>query len=74
MTSAIGPYAVDNGMVDVGDGERDVTVRIRNTNTGKFIHARFAVVDGEAAAGGGFEIDGVAGKGGKVQLSFIDPA
>ncbi|TVY89041.1 Mannan endo-1,6-alpha-mannosidase, partial [Lachnellula willkommii] len=58
MTSAIGPYAVDNGMVDVGDGERDVTVRIRNTNTGKFIHARFAVVDGEAAAGGGFEIDG----------------
>ncbi|TVY40380.1 3-methylitaconate isomerase [Lachnellula subtilissima] len=74
MTSAIGPFAVDNGMVDVGDGESDVTVRIRNTNTGKFIHARFAVVNGEAAAGGGFEIDGVVGKGGKVQLSFIDPA
>jgi 2-methylaconitate cis-trans-isomerase PrpF len=76
MTSAIGPYAVDNGLVGVGEGEgeRYVIVRIRNTNTGKIIHARFPVVDGEAAAVGEFAIDGVAGTGAKIQLSFIDPA
>ncbi|TVY20869.1 3-methylitaconate isomerase [Lachnellula arida] len=63
MTSAIGPYAVDNGMVDVGDGECDVTVRIRNTNTGKFIHARFAVVDGERPRGWVWRLMGLRGRG-----------
>jgi len=75
MTSAIGPYAVDNGLVNVdGEGEGEKVVRIQNTNTGKIIHARFPVVYGEAAVMGEFAVDGVAGTGAKIQLSFIDPA
>jgi 2-methylaconitate cis-trans-isomerase PrpF len=76
MTSAIGPFAVDTGMVDAkGDeGEGIVTVRIHNTNTGKIIHSSFPVVDGEAASSGEFAIGGVAGTAAKIALAFIDPA
>ncbi len=35
MTSAIGPFAVDNGLVEGEEG--NVTVRIHNTNTGKLL-------------------------------------
>lgn len=74
MTSAIGPFAVDSGMVDVGEGQGEAKVRIRNTNTGKMIHARFPVVEGEAASYGDFAIDGVAGTAAKIELAFVNPA
>lgn len=75
MSSAIGPFAVDNGLVKVEPGQSDCTVRIRNTNTGKIIHATFPLdVDGFAAADGDFAIDGVAGTASKIELAFLDPA
>lgn len=76
MSSAIGPFAVDSGLVDVtsaGD-EKLVTVRIHNTNTGKTINSTFPVIDGEASTYGDFEIDGVTGKAAPVQLDFVNPA
>lgn len=72
LTSAIGPFAVEKGMVEGQDGE--VTVRIHNTNTGKVVHSKFLVVGGEAVADGPFAIDGVAGTAGKIELDFINPA
>ena len=85
MTSAIGPFAVDSGLVKVvpdpeasaaqpEEEERPFTVKLYNTNTNKIIHATFPVCDGEAVASGAFSIDGVAGTGSKIQLDFIDPA
>jgi 2-methylaconitate cis-trans-isomerase PrpF len=73
MTSAIGPFAVDQGLVD-GSNDGEAVVRIHNTNTGKIIHASFPVIDGEAASEGDFAIDGVAGTAAKIQLAFINPA
>ena len=73
MTSAIGPFAVDAGLVSrPQDGE--ASIRIRNTNTGKLIRATFPVKNGEAVADGPFAIDGVAGSGSKIQLAFLNPA
>ncbi|RAK99634.1 DUF453 domain protein [Aspergillus ibericus CBS 121593] len=72
MISAVGPFAVDYGLVS--PGQDSACVRIHNTNTGKIIHARFPVVDGEAASSGDFAIDGVAGTAAPVQLDFVDPA
>ncbi|KAH7409506.1 PrpF protein [Cadophora sp. MPI-SDFR-AT-0126] len=75
MTSAIGPFAIDSGLVEPpagGDGE--AIVRIHNTNTRKIIHAKFPVVEGEAAAYGEFAIDGVSGTAAKIELAFINPA
>lgn len=74
LSSAIGPFAVDAGIVNkcVGN-DGDVTVRIYNTNTGKVIESTFPVSGGEAVASGGFAIDGVAGTGAKVKLDFMQP-
>lgn len=72
MTSAIGPFAVDSGLVKGKDGI--ATVRIHNTNTGKIINSTFPVVDGEAVSSGTFAIDGVAGTAAKIELAFINPA
>ena len=71
MTSAMGPFAVDEGLVRVSD--REAMVRIHNTNTGKIIHSRFTLDDGRAAVDGDLEIPGVAGAGAPVRLEFLQP-
>lgn len=72
MSSAIGPFAVDEGLVAKPAG-RDCVVRIHNTNTKKIIVSRFAVEDGEAAVDGDMVIDGVAGTGAPIRLEFLAP-
>lgn len=73
MSSAVGPFAVDEGLVAVPD-DGDVLVRIFNTNSGKIIHARFAVRDGEAVVEGELRLPGVSTRGAPVRLDFLDPA
>ena len=71
MSSAIGPYAVDEGLVHA-PGPEGVVV-IHNTNTGKLIRSRFPVEDGHAAVEGETTIPGVPGTGAPVDLEFLDP-
>jgi len=71
MSSAMGPFAVDEGLVAVAGEE--ARVRIHNTNTGKIIMSRFRLDDGRAAVDGGFELPGVAGQGSPVALDFLRP-
>ena len=71
MSSAMGPFAVDEGLVAAADGE--AVVRIHNTNTARMIHARFPVEDGRAAVNGDFSLPGVAGTGAPVRLDFLEP-
>ncbi len=46
-SSAVGPFAIDEGLVKATEGE--TRVRIHNTNTRKLIVAHVPVKDGEAA-------------------------
>ena len=71
MSSAIGPFAVDEGLVEAAGPEWVVV--IHNTNTGKLIRARFPVEDGRAAVEGDTAIPGVSGTGAPVDLEFLDP-
>jgi 2-methylaconitate cis-trans-isomerase PrpF len=72
MSSAMGPFAAEEGMVDVPtDGE--AVVRIHNTNTAKIIIARFGMRDGLAETEGDLAIDGVAGTAAPIRLEFDDP-
>jgi 2-methylaconitate cis-trans-isomerase PrpF len=72
MSSAIGPFAVDEGLVPAApDGE--ACVRIHNTNTRKIIAARFPVQDGRSVESGSLSIPGVDGTGAPVQLEFEHP-
>ena len=71
MLSAVGPFAIDEGLVRAaGDS---AMVRIFNTNTQKLIHARFPLRDGRAAVEGDLTIPGVHGTGAPVKLDFIAP-
>lgn len=70
--SAIGPYAVDEGLItSAGDLAE---VRIFNTNTKKTMVARFATENGSAKIEGDFAIDGVSRAGSPIKLTFLDPA
>ena len=71
MSSAMGPFALDEGMVKVSG--REALVRIHNTNPKKIIHALFSVDDGLAAVDGDLAIPGVSGTGSPVKLEFRDP-
>lgn len=76
MSSAIGPFAVDTGLVrpSITSGG-NATVSLYNTNTQKTIQATFPVTSdaSETVYEGDFAIDGVSGTAAKIQLDFIDP-
>jgi 2-methylaconitate isomerase len=71
MSSAVGPFAVDEGLVRPnGD---TATVRIFNTNTQKIIHGTFSIEDGVARYDGDMAIPGVSGTGAPIRLDFVQP-
>ena len=68
MSAAVGPFAVDEGLVSsVGTEAR---VRIFSTNTTRMIHSSFSVDQGEAVVDGNMSLPGVAGLGSPVRLEF----
>jgi 2-methylaconitate cis-trans-isomerase PrpF len=71
MSSAMGPYAIDEGIVGVSG--KDALVRVHNTNTRKIIWSRFAIDEGLSAVDGDLAIPGVSGTGSPVRLEFRDP-
>jgi 2-methylaconitate isomerase len=71
MSSAVGPFSVDEGLLRP-NGDQAV-VRIFNTNTRKIIRSTFPLVDGRSATDGTMAIPGVAGTGAPVRLDFLAP-
>jgi 2-methylaconitate cis-trans-isomerase PrpF len=71
MSSAVGPFAVDEGLVRP-NGDTAV-VRIFNTNTKKIIRSTFSLREGRAATDGDLAIPGVAGTGAPIRLDFLSP-
>ena len=71
LSSAVGPFAVDEGLVRADDGE--ALVRIHQTNTRKLMHARFPVRGGRAVVEGDFALPGVSGTGARIRVDILDP-
>ena len=71
ISSAIGPFAIDEGLVEAV--EPVTKVRIFNVNTQKIIESRVLVEDGKAAVYGDAEIMGVPGTGSPIELYFEKP-
>ena len=72
ISSAVGPFAVDEGLVEV---TAPVTrVRFLNVNTNKVIVAHVPTRDGHFDSIGDFQLPGVPGGGACIQLDYIDPA
>lgn len=68
ISSAVGPYAIEQGLVQTI--EPITTVRIFNTNTKKMIIAEVEVENGRVKTEGMCSIPGVPGTGSPIYLSF----
>ena len=73
MASCVGPFAVDEGMIDLEPGQTEALVRIYDTNTKRIYHSRFPVANGKAIEEGSVTIPGVSGSGAPVVLEFLTP-
>lgn len=72
MLAAVGPFAVERGLVQVDDGPASVRVLMRNSG-GRAI-ASFEVSDGLPVYGGDAEISGVPGTAAAIEIEFLDIA
>ena len=71
ISSAVGPFAIEKGLVPpVGPF---TTVKILNTNTQRMIHAKVPVKEGKVVTVGDFWVDGVPTPGAEIKLTFFDP-
>ncbi|HEY5304997.1 MAG TPA: PrpF domain-containing protein [Acidimicrobiales bacterium] len=71
MSSAVGPFVFDEGLVRQHDGQ--CVVRIHNTNTDKIIRSTFDVDGRYTRYEGDLAIPGVSGTGAPIRLDFLEP-
>ncbi|WP_404287398.1 2-methylaconitate cis-trans isomerase PrpF family protein [Glutamicibacter arilaitensis] len=71
ISSAVGPFAVDEGLVEVT--EPFTVVKFLNLNTNKVIAAHVPTKNGRFDPIGDFELPGVPGFASKIQLDFVSP-
>jgi hypothetical protein len=72
MLAAVGPFAIERGIVRATSPQ--TTLRIFNRNTGKVIEAIVQTPGGKVTYEGDTAIDGVPGRGAPVVLNFLDAA
>ncbi|MGJ7609724.1 MULTISPECIES: 4-oxalomesaconate tautomerase [unclassified Variovorax] len=70
ILSAVGPFALDQGLVPAQDGQS--VVRIRMVNTASYCDAVVQTPGGRVRYGGDTAISGVPGHGAPVELRFSD--
>ncbi|MCK2182887.1 4-oxalomesaconate tautomerase [Halomonas sp. YJPS3-2] len=70
MLSAVGPYAIETGLVEPQDGT--TAVRVRNLNTQRLIECHVPTPGRQIAYEGEATISGVPGTAAGIQLSFLD--
>lgn len=72
ISSAVGAFAIENGLVEVKSPV--TTVRVYNTNTKKLIYEHVPTPDGKIIYSGDFSISGVPNTASKIELEFLNPA
>jgi len=72
ISAAVGPFAIDEGLVEAVEPLTEV--RIYQKNTKKLIIAEVPVKGGRHDPAGDYAIQGVPGTGSRINLRFDDPA
>src|SRR6516225_1798591 len=72
LTSAVGPFAIAQGLVDAPKNGIAV-VRIWQANINARIIAHVPMNDGEVVEDGDFELDGVTFPAAEIRVEFLDP-
>jgi len=73
LSFAIGPYAIERGIVDPPADADRVDLVLRNVNTGDTVEQSVPLEDGDPRYAGDFTVHGVPGTGGRVRSRFLDP-
>lgn len=71
ISAAVGPYAIENRLVEINDPI--TVVRIYNTNTDKIIHSYINTPDKRVQYEGDCTIPGVPGTASEIKLVFLNP-
>jgi 2-methylaconitate cis-trans-isomerase PrpF len=71
LLAAVGPFAVDEGLVKAV--EPITPVRVFNFNTRKHFVVNVPVRDGRSVSQGDYRIDGVAGSGAYIRVDYLKP-
>ncbi|WP_459947794.1 PrpF domain-containing protein [Desulfocastanea catecholica] len=71
ISSAVGPFAIDEGLVKAI--EPITEVRIHQKNTDKLIIAEVPVKDGRFDCNGDYQVAGIPGTHSKINLRFVNP-
>ena len=76
LTSAVGAFAVSNGLVDASKIPDNgvVEVKVWQVNISKTIIVHVPITNGEVQETGDFELDGVTFPAAEVKLEFMEPA
>ncbi|MBS5130815.1 MAG: 3-methylitaconate isomerase [Lachnospiraceae bacterium] len=72
ISSGVGPFAIERGLIQAEEGM--TSVRIFNTNTNKVIIADVQTENGSVVYDGDFAIAGVPGTAAPIKLKFVEPA
>lgn len=72
MTAAVGPFAVEEGLVNIV--EPITTVHLLNRNTNKYIDVTVPIENGTFAQDGDCHIAGVDGTAAELRVNFLNPA
>lgn len=71
MTTAVGPFAIESGLVTATDPI--TVVRIRSANTGLLVRAHVPVRDGRVVTHGEYSLAGVPGTAARIDLEWLNP-
>ncbi|KAL7660551.1 hypothetical protein ACMYSQ_000009 [Aspergillus niger] len=74
IASGVGPFALDEGLVNIPEREKEVNIKIFNTNTGQHIVETVQVAtDGSFREDGDYAIPGVEGTASPIRVAFLKP-
>lgn len=75
MAAGVGPFALDEDILERQEGQTEREVRIFNTNTNKLLISTIEVdLDGQFKEEGDYRIAGVEGTHSRIKVAFVDPA
>lgn len=73
LMAAVGPFAIDEGLVKANPSDNYVTVNVFNTNIQKEIKIQVPVVNGKAKVTGNYLMSGLMKPGAKIIVDLLHP-
>ncbi|RJE18483.1 PrpF protein [Aspergillus sclerotialis] len=74
MAAGVGPFALDEGLVQVPPGAKEVNISIYNTNTDQRLVETIRVTsDGRFEEDGDYRLPGVVGTSSPIKVAFLSP-